>query len=218
MDLQELAAQLRQPTGEIGVNVGRAMNGSNRALNEEGLRLLNIPTDEPKSLLELGMGNGGFVQDWLTLYPLMHYTGVDFSELMVGQAIEINKPVVADGRASFVWGEAHNLPLDGGVMDYVFTANTLYFWPDPVAVLTEFYRVLKPGGKLLMALRSEETMKALPFTEFGFTRYGPEKLEGLMHASPFGPSTIHTFHEDMRTDAAGNTYPADSFLVVAIRE
>jgi len=215
-DPATLAAQLRQPHGELGVNVGRAMNKSNLALNEEGLRLLAVP-DAPFVLLELGMGNGGLVPDWLARYPGMRYTGVDFSPLMVEQARTINAEGVAAGRARFLSGEAHALPVGGDAFDAVFTANTIYFWPDPEAVLREFYRVLKPGGVLLMALRSEETMKALPFTEFGFTRYSQARLEDLLAGSPFGPSPIHPFHEDMRTDAAGNTYPSDSFLVRAVK-
>lgn len=215
-DPATLAAQLRQPHGELGLNVGRAMNKSNLALNEEGLRLLAVP-EAPFELLELGMGNGGLVSDWLARYPGLSYTGVDFSPLMVEEARTINAQAVAEARARFLLGEAHALLVESAAYDAVFTANTIYFWPDPEAVLREFYRVLKPGGVLLMALRSEETMKALPFTEYGFTRYSRARLEALMAASPFGASPIHTFHEDMRTDAAGNTYPADSFLVRAVK-
>jgi SAM-dependent methyltransferase len=215
-DAKTIAAQLRQPHGKMGVDVGLAMNKSNLALNEEGLRLLAIAPG-PRHLVEVGQGNGGFVSGWLARYPELTYSGVDFSELMVEQAIELNGEAIIGGRATFHLGEAHDLPLRDGGADYVFTANTLYFWPDPAAVLVEFYRVLKPGGVLLMALRSEETMQALPFTAFGFTRYNLAKLETLVAASPFGPSPIHHFHEDMRTDAAGNTYPADSFLVCAVK-
>lgn len=215
-DPATLAAQLRQPHGELGLNVGRAMNKSNLALNEEGLRLLAVP-DTPFALLELGMGNGGLVPDWLARYPGLSYTGVDFSPLMVEQALAINAEAVTAGWARFLLGEAHALPVESAAFDAVFTANTIYFWPDPQAVLREFCRVLKPGGVLLMALRSEETMKALPFTEHGFTRYSRARLEALMAASPFGTSPIHTFHEDMRTDAAGNTYPSYNFLVRAVK-
>ncbi|MEJ1928783.1 class I SAM-dependent methyltransferase [Nostoc sp. NIES-2111] len=192
------------------------MNKSNLALNEEGLRLLAVP-DTPFALLELGMGNGGLVPDWLARYPGLSYTGVDFSPLMVEQALAINAEAVTAGWARFLLGEAHALPVESAAFDAVFTANTIYFWPDPQAVLREFCRVLKPGGVLLMALRSEETMKALPFTEHGFTRYSRARLEALMAASPFGTSPIHTFHEDMRTDAAGNTYPSYNFLVRAVK-
>ena len=211
-----LAAHLRQPDGELGKQVGRAMNKSNLALNDEGLRLLEIDT-EPRHLLELGMGNGGLVADWLVRSPHLRYTGVDFSATMVDEANAINADLISAGRAQFLLGEAHALPVEAAGFDFVFTANTVYFWPDPVAVLTDFYRVLKPGGILLMALRSEDTMKNLPFTAFGFTRYSLPKLEDLMAASPFGSSPIHHFHEDMRTDAAGNTYPADSYLVRAVK-
>lgn len=215
-DPATLAAQLRQPHGELGLNVGRAMNKSNMALNEEGLRLLDIP-DRSFDMLELGMGNGGLVPDWLARYPRLRYMGVDFSPLMVEQALQINAEAVTAGRAEFCFGEAHALPVADAAFDAVLTANTIYFWPDPAAVLQEFHRVLKSGGILLLALRSEETMKALPFTDFGFTRYSQARLEALMAASPFGPSPVHHFHEDMRTDAAGNTYPADSFLVRAVK-
>jgi SAM-dependent methyltransferase len=216
MDPPTLAAQLRQPSGDVGKQVGRAMNKSNLAQNEEALRILAMD-NEPRHMLELGMGNGGLVADWLVRYPNLTYTGIDFSATMVEEAVAINVDWIAGGRARFWHGEAHALPVETSSVDYVFTVNTVYFWPDPGAVLAEFHRVLKPKGVLMMALRSEDTMKNLAFTDFGFTRYSLAKLEALMEASPFGPSPIHHFHEDMRTDAAGNTYPADSFLVRAIK-
>jgi ubiquinone/menaquinone biosynthesis C-methylase UbiE len=215
-DPKTLAAQLRQPSGELGIEVGRAMNKSNAALYEEALRILALPAG-PKTLLEIGPGNGAQVADWLQRYDELTYTGIDYSELMVAQAQELNADAIAANKARFFFEDVHALPLPDAQQEYAFTANTVYFWADPLLALQEIYRVLRPGGVLVMALRSADTMKNLPFTAHGFNPYTLEKLEALYAASAFGPSAIHHFHEDMRTDAAGNTYPADSYIVRAVK-
>jgi len=215
-DLQTIAAQLRQPSGELGTRVGLAMNKSNEALINQAWQLLALPQG-PAHLLEIGPGNGAHLANWLARNPSLTYTGVDYSAHMVQEACAAFGPEIAAGRAQFIEADVHTLPIANTMCEAVFTINTLYFWQHPSLALAQLHRVLRPGGVLLMALRTEATMQQLPFTAFGFTPYNRERLAALYASSPFGPSPIHDFHEHMRTDAAGNTYPADSFLVRAVK-
>ena len=80
-DAKALAAQLRQPEGEMGQKVGNLMNDGNRPMNLQTLAALDAKKGE--HILEIGMGNGAFVKNILSIDPTLRYTGIDFSPLMV---------------------------------------------------------------------------------------------------------------------------------------
>ena len=42
------------------------------------------------------------------------------------------------------------MPFDDRSFDAVYTVNTVYFWPDVRAALTEISRVTAPGGRVLL--------------------------------------------------------------------
>ena len=212
-DMNAIARQLRQPTGELGREVARRMNESNRVQNREAERLLNLAG--AIDLLEIGMGNGGLVAGMLERQPWLRYMGVDFSADMVREASELNADLVRSAQARFQIGEASALPIKDSTFDRVLTVNTLYFWPDPDVGLREIYRVLAPGGRLVVAVRSPESMQHFAFVNDIFTLYGREKLEALFGSSPFGSVHIHALFEEQRTSASGQTGPAESLFAVA---
>lgn len=74
-------------------------------------------------------------------------TGVDPSLLSV-RASTRRVPGVEVHRAA-----VDALPYDDGVFDAASTVDTIGFWPDAEAGLAEIHRVLKPGGRLGVAIR-----------------------------------------------------------------
>lgn len=210
--LQTLAAQLRRPEGEFGKKVGENMNLGNAQMNRHALRRLAAgPGDR---ILELGMGNGGFVRELLGPDKTIRYTGADFSGLMVDEATALNQDLVAAGRARFVLTDGLCLSFDDAAFDKAFTVNTIYFWPDPAAQLAEFRRVLRPGGTLLVAIRPKDTMQLLAFTKYGFTMYSAEELEALLTANGFQVVGSVREEEPLR-DFGGQILPSANHIVVA---
>jgi SAM-dependent methyltransferase len=45
-------------------------------------------------------------------------------------------------------------------VDSVISVHSIYFWPDPPAVLAKLHRALRPGGRMVLAFRAGE--HALP--------------------------------------------------------
>lgn len=193
MNFQLLAAQLRQPHGDMGKKVGESMNASNELINNQAIAAVNIKPND--TILEIGMGNGFFCKDVLQAANGVMYMGCDFSELMVAEASQLNEHFIDSKQATFILGNAEQLPFEASYFHNVFTVNTIYFWEDPNKVMTEIHRVLKPAGKLVVGLRTRASMQHLPFTQYGFTSYDEKELHTLLTRNNFTNIQIQQFDE-----------------------
>jgi SAM-dependent methyltransferase len=75
-----------------------------------------------------------------------------------------------------VIGDLLNLPLGEGSCDALLNVVVLEHTPDPNRVLQELYRVLRPGGRMLIAVPLIWDIHQAPHDYFRFTRYGLERL------------------------------------------
>lgn len=181
--LQQIAAQLRQPTGEAGIQTGEWMNRGNVHINEDTLKILDATAGD--TIVEIGMGNGFFVHKIVEKDSSIQYTGADFSEVMIKEAERINAAWINNGQARFVLSDVASLPFADNSFNKAFTINTIYFWEDAVKILNEIKRVLQPKGKLIITLRPKRQMKNYPFTKYGFTMFSKEELEQLLVENGF---------------------------------
>jgi ubiquinone/menaquinone biosynthesis C-methylase UbiE len=211
---QTVARQLRQPSGEAGIQVGEKMNEGNAFLNIAAIQQLQLQPND--YILEIGMGNGFFVKDILSGNPLVKYIGCDFSALMIEQAQKLNKGFVQNGQAQFVLASANNLPFALESFDKILTVNTLYFWEEPAKVLAEIKRVLKPGGLLEIAIRPKHTMELLPFVKYGFTLYSRDDVAELLAENSFSVTNIFETEEPSQM-IAGKSYKMESLIVSAVK-
>ncbi len=178
-----LAAQLRQPHGEFGLQVGNNMNVGNVHINKKTIELLDLSAND--RVLEIGMGNGFFVKDLFSVEPSIHYTGLDFSPLMIEEANKLNQAFMQEGKVNFHLGSADALPFEEDSFTKIFTINTLYFWEDPVKILAELHRVLKTDGELFISIRPKEIMQHYPFVKYGFAMYTKEEAAALLEKNGF---------------------------------
>lgn len=194
-DPREIAKQLRLPEGENAKIATDFMARGNQMLYDVTLQKLNL--FDGARVLEIGPANGHFVENVFQKNDSVFYTGVDLSADMIAEAKKINSELLAAKKAEFIYGNIIDLPLTNNQFDFVFTINTLYFWPDVQKGMSEILRVLKKGGKLVVAIRSKETMMKMPFTEFGFTLYSKDDLKNLFVANNLSEIMIFSDSEEI---------------------
>ncbi len=210
-----IAGHLRKPEGEEGANVGELMNIGNRTINEDTMRLLHLRAND--RVLEVGMGNGHFVERILGAADGVTYAGCDYSDVMVKEAEKRNKASINAGVASFHCGSAVDMPYRNTEFDLIFTVNTIYFWDEPEAVLREFKRVLKPNGRLMIAFRPENVMKLYPMTRYNFHFWDTDTVTELVQERGFKVTDAEHHIEPPSEDLEGNSIRAENIVLTAIR-
>ncbi|MDY8137429.1 class I SAM-dependent methyltransferase [Aquimarina sp. 2201CG5-10] len=181
--LKTIAQQLRKPEGLQGIEVGNKMNLGNALINLATIEALSLKNND--KLLEIGMGNGGFVKDIFAINDSIKYVGCDYSQTMVDEAEKINKMFIDKHQAQFHHTGAEQLPFQDDSFNTVFTINTIYFWENITKILSEIWRVLKPGGTLIIALRPKSSMQTYPFTKYGFRMYNKKELSVALEKNAF---------------------------------
>ena len=180
--LNNLAAQLRCPEGEMGIATGLNMNTGNQAMISATLELLQLPANA--SVLELGPGNAQHLPSLLEQYSISNYQGLEISQTMCDQAAAMHKDA-AHSKVRFSCYDGIHIPFEKEMFDGIFTINTIYFWEQPQVLLSEMERVLKPGGQLFITFAQASFMQQLPFVQYGFTLYDTEKIAALLTPANF---------------------------------
>lgn len=142
-------SQFVKPTGALGWVVGHAMAFKNRERSEWVFSLLDLKPVE--SVLEIGFGPGADVVR--ASQAAAFVAGVDHSDVMLRQASGRNREAIRAGRVDLRLGVAAQLPFRDAEFDCVFAINSAQFWKDSVKTFTEVGRVLKPGGRILLAVQ-----------------------------------------------------------------
>ena len=213
--LQQLAAQLRQPTGEEGIKTGEWMNRGNVAINLDTLEIVNAAAGD--NILEMGMGNGFFVKEILQRHNSIQYTGADFSDVMIAGAKKINEAWIKNGQAKFILTNGIMLPFADESFNKIFTTNTIYFWDDSVKILNEIKRVLQPKGKLIITLRPKRQMINYPFTKYGFKMFSKEEVVQLLAQNGFAfAQAIEKQEPDFELN--GKMVKMESLIIEAVKE
>jgi 2-polyprenyl-3-methyl-5-hydroxy-6-metoxy-1,4-benzoquinol methylase len=94
------------------------------------------------SILDVGCGEG-LLQT--TLHEYSRYLGIDLSDEAIRLASKRR-----DDITLFVQGDATSCHVDG-LFDVVVFNECLYYFKDPMSVMSRYHRVLKAGGLLIVS-------------------------------------------------------------------
>jgi len=97
-------------------------------------------------VLDLGCGTGQLAARVKRERPGVEVVGCDFSAGMLSRASVRRRDV------RWIQGDAGRLPFRDGSFDAITSTEAFHWFPDQHAVLAECYRVLEPGGHLLLAM------------------------------------------------------------------
>jgi ubiquinone/menaquinone biosynthesis C-methylase UbiE len=100
------------------------------------------------SILDIGTGPGFLPIEIARLDPDVTVTGIDLTPEMVAKARNNSRRAGLDRRLRFEIGDANNLGFPDETFDGVVSTGSFHAWKNPVRVLRECYRVLKPRGRV----------------------------------------------------------------------
>jgi SAM-dependent methyltransferase len=96
----------------------------------------------------------------------------------------LRKPIAA-GRVVLQRGTVEALPFGDARFDKDCSVNTTYFWRDLATGLSEFKRVLRPAGHLVLGFVSADDMVRDGLDRHGFACHSTEELQAAVAAASF---------------------------------
>lgn len=103
-------------------------------------------TLQGKVILEVGSGRGGGARYLAQYFHPLNYIGLDIAQ----HAVDLANKLHPLPNLKFIQGSAESIPLGDNTIDAVINVESSHSYGNVTQFLREVYRVLKPGGYLLL--------------------------------------------------------------------
>lgn len=200
---EQRTVQVAHPIGIWGQVTGWEMRFLNVGINQVAIEVL-----APRSgdrLLEIGFGPGDTIARLTRQITTGLIAGIDHSQTMLIQASRRNAHSIRQGLVELHQGKIWDLPYPEATFDKVFTVNSFQFWAQPEPDLEKIYRLLKPGGLVLIVVRIKDERSWLNFAGASLGKVFVERAR---------ESAIAVGFENVRVERR-NTYPFPAACVKA---
>jgi len=149
--------------------------------------LKNIVVDDETTVLDLGCGDGRFLQKIRGLNSNNILYGLDISEKM----LEIGRSKNIE-RCDFSLGDSTYLPYSDGRIDLIVCLNSFHHYSTPSLTIKEIKRVLSSGGRVVIGdiftlpIIREIINLYLPYSRSGdYKMYSKKSLDKIFSAEGF---------------------------------
>jgi ubiquinone/menaquinone biosynthesis C-methylase UbiE len=107
------------------------------------------PLESGSTIVDLGTGPGILAIELHKLLPQAKTIGVDLSSDMLETA---RRNADEGGMSDFETrlGKAEEIPVESNSVNLVVTQSSFHEWEDPQRGLSEIFRILKPGGSVIL--------------------------------------------------------------------
>lgn len=208
-ELKQLEQQLRCPTGEMGIRVGRIMNDTNAIMTLSALEALAVAPQE--IVLEIGHGSGAHIPLILENSYGVKYCGLEISKIMHEQA---NLCCAGIEHVELNFYNGIDIPYPNAYFNKIFTVNTIYFWTNPSAFILEIKRVLHPKGIIVISFALRDFMQNLPFVGDVFELYNESDVKDL--ASKNGLKILSLETQNDRVKSKSDKFVQRQFCTVIL--
>jgi ubiquinone/menaquinone biosynthesis C-methylase UbiE len=182
---QKVISQAVEPRGALGWVVAwtyRVLSLLYRSQYGKIAGLLDLQPED--DLLDIACGSGLFLQKYAS--HVHRVAGLDHSGVQVKMALRRNRARIAAGTAALVEGDSAALPWEDERFSAV-TCDSLQGFAQPLKSLKEMHRVLRSGGRAVLAFNyyPDEGTARKAEQEWGFPVWNEAELGNMMQDAGF---------------------------------
>ncbi|MDO8638382.1 MAG: methyltransferase domain-containing protein [Candidatus Daviesbacteria bacterium] len=143
--LQQLPKHIQDKVEKLLSSVG------DMALKRRARRIIEeINPQSNEKIIDLGCGTGYYLYLFNNLPVNLKLTGFDFDK----KALDEAKTMLSDEKIDFVLGDMHKISFKNNSFDKAVSSEALEHLKDDTQALREVFRILKPGGTLVVSVPS----------------------------------------------------------------
>ena len=179
-----VARHSANPSGLLGRYLfGRYLDRANRQMNSLMHDVLEY--DAASEILEVGFGGGALLLQVAANLRAGRIDGVEISDEMLTSLQRRIARLGIESRVGLHRASVDSLPFASESFDAVYSAHTIYFWPDLARGLAEISRVTRSGGVLVLGYSSQQALVDSGWIEHGFRAYASDEIAAACRSSGF---------------------------------
>jgi MPBQ/MSBQ methyltransferase len=132
---------------------------------DEMMKFGDIDLKSNAKVLDVGCGFGGSSRYLAKALPDSHVTGITLSPKQVERATELAVEQGVANNTEFMVMDALDMKFPSNTFDIVWACESGEHMPDKKKYIDEMMRVLKPGGKFVMACWCQRDDRQVPFAK-----------------------------------------------------
>jgi ubiquinone/menaquinone biosynthesis C-methylase UbiE len=121
----------------------------------------HVAADRVHTIVDLGCGTGRFSEGLARRFDA-RVVGIDPSAKMLARACEKRRTA----RVHYQRASAEAIALVSSVVDVIFMSMSYHHFTDPDRAIGECWRVLRPGGTVMVRTGTREQMASYPYVPF----------------------------------------------------